>query len=202
MITLPLDHIVVAVGYDLDAAMNDYRALGFTVTYGGVHASGATHNALIWFADSTFIELLALTGNDPKASELDFSPLVSGRSGLTGYALRSADLIADIDRLRASGVQVGDPVESGRLRPDGMRLAWRNALIDGGYAPFLIEYLSPPDDQRVPADRLLTTHRNGVTRLCGVDFARGIVSLAAPLTLAVDTVKAYGVMYQAVEACP
>ncbi len=202
MITLPIDHVVVAVGYDLDAAMQDYRALGFTVTYGGVHASGATHNALIWFADSTFIELLALTGNDPKTGALDFSPMVSEKSGLVGYALRSFDLIADVERLRANSIPVNEPVESGRLRPDGVRLAWRNALISGSYAPFLIEYVSPPDDQRVPSDRLLTTHRSGASRLCGVDFAQGIVTLAAPSPLIMDEVKSHGVTYQAVEACP
>ncbi len=47
-----LDHIIVSVG-DLDAAMQDYRALGFTVIYGGRHASGSTHNGLIVFQDGT-----------------------------------------------------------------------------------------------------------------------------------------------------
>jgi len=199
---LALDHIVVAAGFDLDAAMNDYRSLGFTVTYGGVHASGATHNALVWFSDGTFIELLALTGNDAKAGELDFSRLVTGRSGLVGWALRSYDLVTDIASIRANGYQAGDPIESGRLRPDGLRLAWRNVLIDDDYAPFLIEYLSPPDAQRVPSDRVLTTHRNGVQRICRVDnFPDGIVLLEAPLTLRLDPISAHGVMFRPIEAC-
>ena len=42
--TLQLDHAVIAVD-DLDAAVQNYRALGFTVVRGGVHANRATHNA-------------------------------------------------------------------------------------------------------------------------------------------------------------
>lgn len=56
-----IDHVVIAVS-DLARAVADYRALGFTVLEGGVHASDATHNALIGFADGTYLELLASTG--------------------------------------------------------------------------------------------------------------------------------------------
>ena len=38
--SLPLDHIVAAVD-DLETASRDYRALGFTVVPGGVHANRA-----------------------------------------------------------------------------------------------------------------------------------------------------------------
>ena len=44
-----IDHIVIAVR-DLAAASDDYARLGFTVTLGGEHTGGATHNALISFA--------------------------------------------------------------------------------------------------------------------------------------------------------
>ena len=48
-----IDHIVILVN-DLQAAIDDYAALGFSVAPGGTHADGATHNALIIFADDTY----------------------------------------------------------------------------------------------------------------------------------------------------
>src|SRR4051794_8519489 len=45
-----IDHVVILVN-DLAATVADYTALGFTVTPGGEHTGGATHNALVVFAD-------------------------------------------------------------------------------------------------------------------------------------------------------
>lgn len=60
--SLCLDHAIVAV-HDLEQAIHDHRSLGFTVIPGGVHANRATHNALIAFANGTYLELLAATGD-------------------------------------------------------------------------------------------------------------------------------------------
>ncbi|HML24322.1 MAG TPA: VOC family protein, partial [Aggregatilinea sp.] len=86
--TLQLDHAVIAV-HDLDTAANDYRALGFTVKRGGVHANRATHNALIVFGDGTYLELLAATGDAPLPGVIDFGALLGAGEGLRGFALRS-----------------------------------------------------------------------------------------------------------------
>ena len=53
-----IDHIVIVVR-DLARASADYARAGFTVTPGGEHTGGATHNALITFADGAYLELLA-----------------------------------------------------------------------------------------------------------------------------------------------
>jgi catechol 2,3-dioxygenase-like lactoylglutathione lyase family enzyme len=95
-----LDHVIIAVN-DLDQAVEDYRALGFTTIYGGRHANGATHNALVGFQDSTYLELLAPTGDAPQPGVTDFSPLLAHGEGLVGYALLSHDLPADAQALRA-----------------------------------------------------------------------------------------------------
>jgi hypothetical protein len=52
-----IDHVVVVI-QELERAMVAYRGLGFTVVPGGRHATG-THNALVGFADGTYLELLA-----------------------------------------------------------------------------------------------------------------------------------------------
>ncbi|MBW2551150.1 MAG: VOC family protein [Deltaproteobacteria bacterium] len=56
--SLVMDHVIILVD-DLEAASADFEALGFTVTPGGEHGEGLSHNALIHFADGTFFELLA-----------------------------------------------------------------------------------------------------------------------------------------------
>jgi hypothetical protein len=63
---LKLDHVIIAVR-ELDQAVADYIALGFSAIYGGRHASGATHNALVCFQDGAYLELLAPTGDGSAA---------------------------------------------------------------------------------------------------------------------------------------
>jgi catechol 2,3-dioxygenase-like lactoylglutathione lyase family enzyme len=155
---LRLDHVVIAVD-DLDTASRDYHALGFTVVAGGVHANRATHNALIAFEDGTYIELLAATGSDPLPGLIDFGMLLKHGEGLVGFALRSTDLDAEADRLRAVGFTVGDVVPGERRRSETMVIRWKLALLDGGFAPFLIEDVTPRD-WRVSSDPAVTTHAN------------------------------------------
>jgi catechol 2,3-dioxygenase-like lactoylglutathione lyase family enzyme len=163
-----LDHVVIAVS-DLARAVADYRALGFTVLEGGVHASGTTHNALIVFADGTYLELLARTGAAPAPEALDFSPMLAHGEGLCGFALCVSELPALTTELRARGVPIGEPTLGARQRPDGVHLAWRLALIDGGFLPFLIEDLTPRT-LRVPDDPALTTHANGAHGISGIEL--------------------------------
>lgn len=200
-----LDHIIIAVS-QLDQAVADYTALGFTTIYGGRHASGATHNALVCFQDGTYLELLAPTGDSPQPGTTDFSPLVTRGEGLIGYALLSTDLVADAADLRARGATIGGVSEGRRLRSDGVELRWRTASLDGGMSPFLIEDITPRS-LRVPDDPASVTHANGVTgiaRLEGADFdslhgnqsLTGLV-LVAPTQYAFDPARTYGVSLSA-----
>jgi len=61
---LALDHVVIAVS-ELEAAMADYRALGFTVVAGGSHPGRTSHNALVVFADGSYLELIAWESPNP-----------------------------------------------------------------------------------------------------------------------------------------
>jgi len=166
--TLQLDHAVIAVD-DLDAAVQNYRALGFTVVRGGVHANRATHNALITFADETYLELLAATGEPPIPGAIDFGALLSGGEGLAGYALRADDLDAEIARLRAVGLAAGDAIPGERRRADGTVIRWKLALLDGGFAPFLIQDVTPREG-RITRDPAVTTHANGAQGLRGLEI--------------------------------
>jgi catechol 2,3-dioxygenase-like lactoylglutathione lyase family enzyme len=165
-----LDHVVVSVR-DLDTAMRDYAALGFHVLTGGVHAAGTTHNALICFADGSYIELLAPTGEPPRPAAVDFSPMLGGE-GLAGWALLCDDIASTAQTMRAQGKAVGAIIDGERLRPDGVRLVWKLALIDGGFRPFLIQDVTPRS-LRVPGDEQSITQANGVLGMAAPPKLRG-----------------------------
>lgn len=166
---LHLDHAVIAVD-DLDAAIRDYRRLGFTVVPGGIHANRATHNALITFTNGTYLELLAATGEPPVPGAIDFSTLLRNGEGLVGFALRADDLETETARLRAAGFAVGEIIPGERRRQDGTLVQWKLALVDGGFAPFLIQDVTP-QDRRIPTDPAVTTHANTATGLTCVEIA-------------------------------
>lgn len=163
-----LDHVIIAV-HDLDQAMADYRALGFTVVYGGRHASSTTHNALIGLADGAYLELIAQTGEATQPGMADYSALFAQGEGLIGYSLRSRDVAADAAALRARGAAMSEVSEGHRMRSDGIEVRWRASAFDGGLSPFLVEDVTP-HELRVPDG---VAHANGVTgiaQLEGADF--------------------------------
>ena len=60
-----IDHVVILVK-NLDQAVADYTQLGFNVVPGGEHTDGATHNALVAFADGSYLELIAFKREAPE----------------------------------------------------------------------------------------------------------------------------------------
>ncbi|MGH2457944.1 MAG: VOC family protein, partial [Chloroflexota bacterium] len=94
--------------------------------------------------------------------------------GLTDYALGSTDLAADAEAIRGRGLDVTGPVDGGRQRPDGARLAWRTILLGRGAAganggpalPFVIEDVTPRE-RRVPGGAA-ANHRLSATGVAGL----------------------------------
>ena len=156
-----LDHVVFVVR-DLASAMTDHRRRGFTVTPGGEHADGVTHNALIAFADGTYLEIVAF--RDPaRALTHRWWKIAADGGGFADFALLSDDLNADAAAL--ADVVNTPPKEGGRIRPDGVELKWRTAVLKAPL-PFVIEDLTPRE-LRVPGGAAVD-HANG---------ARGIASV-------------------------
>lgn len=185
--SLQLDHIVIGVA-DLDRAMQQYRDLGFTVIYGGKHAAGNTHNALICLLDSTYIELLAPTGEPSLPAALNFGSLLDQGQGLIGYALRSDDLEAEAARMRQQGIAIGDLTAGGRTRADGTRLEWKIGRVGDSYAPFYIEDVTPRE-LRVPNDPAITTQANRITGIERVDMDSSTVYVKTAKSLTFSVVE-------------
>jgi catechol 2,3-dioxygenase-like lactoylglutathione lyase family enzyme len=165
------DHAIIAVT-DLDAARAEYEALGFTVISGGVHASRLTHNALVVFSDGAYLELLApteprLLDEPPEPGPGNYLFMLDAGEGCSGYAFVTDDVDGEVSRLRAAGLEIGDPESGGRLRADGVELRWRTAMFEERTVPFFITDETRRSD-RVPGDPPGTTHSNRATGVAGV----------------------------------
>ncbi len=171
-----IDHIVIAVR-DLELAIAEYTAAGFMVAPGGEHTNGTTHNALIPFADGSYVELIAWKQPDEPADTPWWHRFQAGE-GVIDFALRTDDLDAEMSRLRANGLNVPEPEAGGRTRPDGQRVEWRNLRFGEGSAPSLPFYCHSTNDRslRVPGGAA-AIHENGVTGVAGVTI--GVTDLNA-----------------------
>ena len=161
-----IDHIVIAVR-DLNTASADYAALGFAVVPGGEHTGGATHNALISFADGSYFELIAFRDPD-RPQEHKWWPRFAAGEGTVDFALHADDVAEEAKRLTGAGIAVDGPTDGGRLRPDGEQVAWRNLGVraPGAPLPFVIEDVTPRE-VRVPSGPA-TEHPLGVTGIAGL----------------------------------
>jgi catechol 2,3-dioxygenase-like lactoylglutathione lyase family enzyme len=158
-----IDHIVILVT-DLDAAVADYSALGFTVTPGGTHTGGATKNALIAFDDNSYLELIAFTRDAP---EHRWWRHVAVGEGLIDFALLPRAIDVDVAAAAARGLRLEGPTSGGRLRPDGREVAWKTAQSPTPDLPFLCSDVTARE-LRVPSAR---HHANGVMGIAGLTVA-------------------------------
>lgn len=163
---LPLDHVVIAVR-DMERTVADYKALGFTVVPGGEHTHGASHNALIVFADGAYIELIAFRRPNPEFRW--WRVLDQGGDGLVDFALLPGDIAADVAAAKARGLGLEGPTDGGRVRPDGERLEWRTARAATSDLPFLCGDVTPRR-LRVPEGDV-RRHANGALGIAGIEVA-------------------------------
>ncbi len=152
---LKIDH-VTAAGSNLKELQARLAAIGIPSVYGGAHSNGATEMALVSFADGSYLELMAPqpnAGPDTLARQ-PWTKFMQGDAGPCAFAVRAKDMAAEVQRLRAAGIEVGDPVRNGRQRPDGVRLEWETAPVgpepSGTFFPFLIHDFTPREQRAFP----------------------------------------------------
>lgn len=185
MSTLTLDHIIIIVS-DLKVATSQFNQLGFSVIPGGVHAGGLTHNALVPFADGTYLELLATTRSatlrtigflkrmrllglyTAKQTAIGRRLIedIAGGVGMNDFALLSLDLDHEIVSINSRGATITNPIPGGRIRPDGQEIVWRTAVPQTLDLPFLIDDLTSRK-LRVPA-ATENMHANGIVGISGL----------------------------------
>ena len=101
MITPILDHLVLDVHADMDAAAGLYRRLGFTLTERGQHTLGSINHLAMFGTD--YLELLGWRESGPSRAELTEFP-----RGLNGLVFKTEDADTTFAHLQAAGL-AGDP---------------------------------------------------------------------------------------------
>ncbi|RMH15965.1 MAG: VOC family protein [Acidobacteria bacterium] len=139
------DHLMYGGGVALEALVDEVAARsGLRASYGGRHATGGTHNALLGLGGARYLELIAADPAGDGAAQR--GRLIAGLGA--PRAICWAVAVDDLDRARARARRAGydpGPIETlARRTPDGRRLSWRLAWAgDGvvlGVVPFLIEW--------------------------------------------------------------
>lgn len=161
-----LDHAVIAVA-DLGRAVEDYRALGFTVAMGGRHPGRTSHNALVAFEDGSYLELIAWP--EPGPAERWFNELARHGEGLVDFALVPEDLPRAVREARERGLELNGPLDGSRLRPDGREVKWQTGRQKTFDLPFLCGDVTPRG-LRVPEGEA-RVHANGATGVARVSVA-------------------------------
>ncbi|MFQ5881651.1 MAG: VOC family protein [Candidatus Methylomirabilales bacterium] len=174
-----LDHVVVLVE-DLAAGTEDFTALGFIVVQGGEHTGRGSHNALITFADGSYLELIAfkhrsappdlripkqvrareLIASQSSPAERRVRAWETAGEGLVDFALLPGAIEEVIAGAGRRGLALEGPLPGGRLRPDGQQVAWQLGIPDAFDLPFLCADVTPRS-LRLP-DGAARQHTNGV----------------------------------------
>jgi hypothetical protein len=143
--SIKVDHITVC-GADLTVLQDAFARLGLTADYGGPHASGGTHMAVIGLDDGSYIELVAPL-KAGSATDSGWSKLMLANAGACAWAVGSADIQKDVDALKVAALPVDGPFPGGRKRPDGRVLKWKTAALGtqqaGAMLPFMIQDSTP-----------------------------------------------------------
>jgi hypothetical protein len=166
---LRIDHATVA-GKNLHAMVEALRAAGLPSEYGGPHSNHATEMALISFPDGSYLELIAIQPRaDPAAVAAHYwHKFLESDGGPCAWAIRPADIEAEVKRLREAGVAVTEPLKGGRTRPDGVQLEWENSQIgptNGGFFPFMIHDFTPRERRAYPSAKPTTTEWTGIAKV-------------------------------------
>ena len=171
---LIFEHVVIRVD-DLSQATEDYQALGFTVVYGGSHGGGFTHNALIYFRDGTFVELIEYKNrwllrsllrlgildvflkNTSKHLKYRFSEVVDYPEGFIDSALLTKDMKGTFQQVIDRGLTVAPPTEFSRQRDNAPLVRWKIMSPIESVLPFVRDPYMPA----IPVTNDMVTHKNG-----------------------------------------
>lgn len=132
--TLPmptLDHVVVNVRARIDAGVETYRRLGFTLTPRGYHTLGSMNHLAI--LGTEYLELIAAAPGETRRAEILAAPF-----GLNGLVFGTDDSAGVYAALHEAGVPVEPPLEFSRPveLADGPRDAiFRTVRLRAGVVP-------------------------------------------------------------------
>jgi len=140
-----MDHLVFAAP-DLHEGVRYVEELfGVETSPGGRHLGLGSQNRLIGLGPDCYMEVVSIDPDQPDPEGPRWFGLDDlSECRLVSWCAKGKDLAALGSRGRAAGIDLGDPSEGGRLRPDGSRLSWTFtdpwAERAGGVVPFFIDW--------------------------------------------------------------
>ncbi|WP_062202523.1 VOC family protein [Aureimonas sp. AU12] len=176
----PVDHVVMPVA-SLDDARRLFEMLGFQVAPDAAHPFG-TANACVFFADGSYIELLAVGDRSAYDAAIAAGSVFVRHDRafrdafelpvMSGVAFRSDNADADHERLAAAGWSESDVFEFGRSfrLPDGRegRIAFRLAFARQDDPSEPLFFFCQPAGSTRPDRSALAIHPNGATGLAAI----------------------------------
>jgi hypothetical protein len=143
---LKIDHPSIC-GSALAPMESAFAEAGLSTEYGGPHATGGTHMALLGFEDGSYLELIAPQGSRSSVRDSPWGKAMAGDAGPCAWAVGTSNIRRDVDRLVSLRVTTSGPDPGSRARPDGTVIRWKTATlgkgIRGATLPFLIEDVTP-----------------------------------------------------------
>jgi len=191
-----LDHIIWAAP-DLEYATRHFETLtGVRPQYGGRHASGLTHNALVGLGGRCYLEILSPTGPDASHDD-DWSRFARAtpEPRLLTYCMRSPHPLHELGSLAAAlGCSGGAVAANGRTTPEGVALRWQwlapQQASFGRAFPFFIDWQNSPH----PAESFAAAQPDAAIRLAsfavGHPAAASLEALLTRLGSPIDTYAA------------
>jgi hypothetical protein len=162
-----IDHIIWACA-NLDLGSRQFEQLtGVRPRFGGVHANGVTHNALVALGPLSYLEILAPVGPPAEADDAWVRIMHTLREPrVLTYCLRSGSALQDLAAIGAGlGWQNSTVLQNGRTTPAGVALRWQwfapVAERFGLAFPFFIDWL----DSTHPAHSLRTEQPDDTLQL-------------------------------------
>ena len=143
-----LDHLVISAPNLNNAKTAFADATGCMPADGGAHNGLGTHNALVSFGTSTYLEIIA---PDPEQSiEGNLGGVLAQLPNIVPlhWAVRVTDLARAARHAQELGFTPGPIRATSRTQPNGQRLDWQLMGIEGhdlgGFVPFYIDWLQCP----------------------------------------------------------
>ena len=166
------DLLVIAVADPDDAVVRVAAELGVEPGGGGRHDRLGTFNRLVWLTDG-YLELIGVFDRTLAVESWLGKPTVRALDrggGLAALAVATDDIERDVQRLRAAGAILTDPMLGERRRPDGSTVRWWYSLprrLGPDEPPFLIQHDMAAAEW---TERDRATRAAGPARLLGVDL--------------------------------
>ncbi len=178
-----LDHVVVNVRDRIEAGLETYRRLGFSMTPRGYHTLGSMNHLAIFGTE--YLELIAAPSGETRRAEILAAPY-----GLNGLVFGTEDSAAVFGALRAAGVPVEPPLEFSRPveLADGARDAtFRTVRLVPGTVPAGRIYFCHHFNRDLVWRDEWRQHANGA-----VGIARAVIAARDPSVLGALFARMFG----------